>query len=171
MEAERDLPPWNMCGPQYRPSSPVYGRGAGIPRLARGMGCNDPYMMDRGHRHGHGMGGMRMEMEMGMGMGRMGGGFGGMGGMGHSRHHGKMGGRGGFGSGGGGLIGLAAHFLEDKMSNKSSTDTSYYDGGNNFGYSGRGVSSRGSDSKAFKKVCASNPLEMGSRIAKLMGWK
>lgn len=136
MEPERDLASPNL----YGPVSPAFGRGAGIPRLVGtdasyygSMGYSDPYVMDRGFGNGHGMGG-----------------FGGMGGMsmgGH--HHGKIGARSG---GSGGLIGLAASFIEDQMSSKSPPDPQHYDDGYAPGDVGRDVSSRGSGTKAFKKV-------------------
>ena len=155
MEPTRDLPPPNM----YGPTSPAYGRGAGIPRLAGA----DPYYYDpygygyNDYGYGTGVRGMGMGGLGGMGMGRMGyGGMGGMGGMG------MMGGRGGFGGGIGGPLGLIAGYLEDKMISKSQPTPQYYGGGPNAGYDSgynngymtRGAPSAGSNSKAFKKVCS-----------------
>lgn len=153
----RDLPiPHGMYGPG--PTSPVFGRGGGIPRLNGGMG-----MMGQGF--GMGGGGGRMSMGLGGGAARMGmGGFGGMG-MG-----GLGGGRGGFG-GLGGPIGLVASLLEDKCTGKyaqrpnqgyyGSSNAGYGYGANEAGYNnglmGRGAqfdSFGGSDTGAFKKVCS-----------------
>jgi hypothetical protein len=156
-EMGRKLPmPGNMYGPG--PTSPVFGRGAGIPRLNGGMG-----MMGQGM----GMGGRgRMGIGMGGGGGRMGMGMGGFGGMG-----GLMGGgRGGFG-GLGGPVGLVAGLIEDKYASKYAqpVNQGYQGGGPNAAY-GLGISDArynngymaggppsngfgGSDTKAFKKVC------------------
>jgi hypothetical protein len=181
MEPSRDLSgPNNM----YDATSPVYGRGAGIPRLAGAdpYGYYDPYgyggmdMYDQGYgmgmgrMGGMGMGGMGMGMGGmgmgrtggfggGMGMGRMGG-FGGMGGMGGT---GGMGGM-GMGGGMGGPLGLIAGYIENKMIGKSQSNQGYQGAGYDPGYSNanmaRGPPSKGSDIKAFKKVTPINSCEM-----------
>ena len=160
--------PGSMYGPG--PTSPVFGRGAGIPRLSGGMGYGDIGMMGQGM----GMGGRgRMGMGIGGGGGRMGVGMGGFGRMGEMGGMGGLmgGGRGGFG-GLGGPIGLVAGLIEDKYASKygQPVNQGYQGEGPNAGY-GLGVSDPrynngymaggppsngfgGSDIKAFKKVCS-----------------
>lgn len=174
-EPTRELPmPNNM----YGPTSPAYGRGAGIPRLAGadpygycepygygGMGMyNQGYGMGMGGPGMMGMGGMgRMGMG-GMGMGGMGMGMG-MGGMGM----GRMGGFGGMGGGmgmGGGPLGLIAGLIVDKMDSKSQSNQGYQGGPNagyDPGYTARGLPTKESGSKAFKKVSAIDFLEVNRK--------
>jgi hypothetical protein len=152
--------PNNMYGPG--PTSPAYGRGAGIPRLAGAapFGNSDPYgyvgmRMNQGYGMGYNQGyGINMGGGL-MGFGGMGMGMG-MGGMGMGMGMGRMGGMGGMGGGFGmgGPLGLIAGLIEDKMASKSHSNSGY-PGGPNAGYDPASIArgpSKNSDVKEFKKV-------------------